>query len=406
MKKILILVFTALAFLGFTNNVFAEDNNVKAYFFYGEGCPHCAKEEAFFESIKDKYPTLEVKSFEIYHDRENVSLMKDVSNKLNANANGVPFLIIGDKFLVGYAEGVTNIEIENQIKYGLLNTLPDTVGEIIKERSTNTGTSKDNKQTGVEVEEGNTGGKILKLPFIGKVDVYKVSIPILAITMGVLDGFNPCAMWVLIFLISMLIGMGNRKRMWTIGTTFIVASALVYFIFMSAWLNLIIFLGFVAIIRIIIGLLALVGGGYNLKEFFTKKDATCEVTNEKQKEKIIDKLKKVTKEKNLFLALLGVIILAFMVNLIELVCSAGLPALFAQVLSMNNLSQAGYYGYILLYIFFFMLDDLIVFVIAMTTLKITGITTKYSRYSHLIGGTLMFIIGILLIFKPEVLMFG
>jgi len=406
MKKFLILVFTALAFLGFTNNAFAEDNSVKAYFFYGEGCPHCAKEEAFFESIKDKYPTLEVNSFEIYHNRENVSLMKDVSNRLNANASGVPFLIIGDKFLVGYAEDVTNIEIENQIKYGLSNTLPDIVGEIIKERNTVSETSKDNRQVNRESEEGNINEKILKLPFIGKVDVYKVSIPVLAITMGVLDGFNPCAMWVLIFLISMLIGMGNRKRMWAIGTTFIVASAAVYFIFMAAWLNLIIFLGFVAIIRIIIGLLALVGGGYNLKEFFTKKDATCEVTNEKQKEKIIDKLKRVTKEKNLLLALLGVTVLAFMVNLIELVCSAGLPALFAQVLSMNNLSEVGYYGYILLYIFFFMIDDLIVFIIAMTTLKITGITTKYSRYSHLIGGTLMFIIGVLLIFKPEVLMFG
>ncbi len=406
MKKFLILVFTIFVFLGFTNNAFAEDNSVKAYFFYGEGCPHCAKEEAFFESIKDKYPTLEVNSFEIYHNRENVSLMKDVSNRLNANASGVPFLIIGDKFLVGYAEDVTNIEIENQIKYGLSNTLPDIVGEIIKERNTVSETSKDNRQVNRESEEGNINEKILKLPFIGKVDVYKVSIPVLAITMGVLDGFNPCAMWVLIFLISMLIGMGNRKRMWAIGTTFIVASAAVYFIFMAAWLNLIIFLGFVAIIRIIIGLLALVGGGYNLKEFFTKKDATCEVTNEKQKEKIIDKLKRVTKEKNLLLALLGVTVLAFMVNLIELVCSAGLPALFAQVLSMNNLSEVGYYGYILLYIFFFMIDDLIVFIIAMTTLKITGITTKYSRYSHLIGGTLMFIIGILLIFKPEVLMFG
>jgi glutaredoxin-related protein len=406
MKKFLILVFAIFTFLGFANNVFASDNTVKAYFFYGDGCPHCANEEAFLESIKNKYSTLEIKGFEIYHNRENVSLMKEVSNKLNANASGIPFLVIGDKFLVGYAEGITNIEIENQIKFGLSNTLPDIVGEIIKERNTVSETSKDNKQVNRESEEGNTNEKILKLPFIGKVDVYKVSVPILAITMGVLDGFNPCAMWVLIFLISMLIGMGNRKRMWAIGTTFIVASAAVYFIFMAAWLNLIIFLGFVAIIRIIIGLLALVGGGYNLKEFFTKKDATCEVTNEKQKEKIIDKLKRVTKEKNLLLALLGVIVLAFMVNLIELVCSAGLPALFAQILSMNNLSQAGYYGYILLYIFFFMIDDLIVFIIAMTTLRITGITTKYSRYSHLIGGTLMFIIGILLIFKPEVLMFG
>lgn len=406
MKKFLILVFTILTFLGFTNNVFAQDNTVKAYFFYGEGCPHCAKEEAFFESIKDKYPTLDVQSFEIYYNRENVSLMKEVSNKLNANANGVPFLIIGDKFLIGYAEGITNVEIENQIRFGLANDLPDVVGEIIKERNINTAGEKAEKQKEEGVVTEDSGEKFLKLPFVGNVNVYKVSIPVLAITMGILDGFNPCAMWVLIFLISMLIGMGNRKRMWAIGSTFIVASALVYFIFMSAWLNLIIFLGFVAIIRIIIGLLALIGGGYNLKEFFTKKDATCEVTNENQKEKIIDKLKRITKEKNIFLALGGVVVLAFMVNLVELVCSAGLPAIFTQVLALNDISSASYYGYILLYILFFMIDDLIIFAIAMMTLRVTGITSKYAKYSHLIGGILMLIIGILLIFKPEVLMFG
>ena len=406
MKKNLILVFAIFTFLGFTSNVFAQDNAVKAYFFYGDGCPHCAKEEAFFESIKDKYPTLEIASFEIYRNRDNVSLMKEVSNKLNANAGGVPFLIIGDKFLIGYAEGVTNIEIENQIKFGLSNNLPDVVGEIIKERSEGSQVSINDKGAIPETSIEKNEEKFLKLPFVGKVDVYKVSIPVLAITMGILDGFNPCAMWVLLFLISMLIGMGDRKRMWTIGTTFIVSSALVYFVFMAAWLNLIIFLGFVAIIRIIIGLLALFGGGYNLKEFFTKKDNTCEVTNENQKEKIIDKLKRITKEKNIFLALGGVIILAFMVNLIELVCSAGLPAIFTQVLALNNIPPASYYGYILLYILFFMIDDLIIFVIAMMTLKVTGITSKYARYSHLIGGALMLIICLLLIFKPELLMFG
>ena len=191
--------------------------------------------------------------------------------KLNANAGGVPFLIIGDKYFIGYSEGVTSIEIEEQIKYALRNQLPDVVGEIIGKKmevknNINNSTEEPGEKINTEKE------KFLKLPFLGNVNVYKVSIPVLAITMGVLDGFNPCAMWVLLFLISMLIGMADRKRMWAIGTTFIVASAVVYFIFMAAWLNLIIFLGFVTIIRIIIGLLALIGGGYNLKEFFTNKD--------------------------------------------------------------------------------------------------------------------------------------
>jgi hypothetical protein len=76
------------------------------------------------------------------------------------------------------------------------------------------------------------------------------------------------------------------------------------------------------------------------------------------------------------------------------------------VLAMNNLSTVNYYLYILLYILFFMIDDLIVFFVAMFTLKMTGITNKYARYSHLIGGAVMILIGILLIFKPEWLMFG
>ncbi|NCU28551.1 MAG: hypothetical protein EOM85_02685 [Candidatus Moranbacteria bacterium] len=404
MKKFLILVFTAFTFLSFTNNAFAQDNNVNAYLFYGKGCPHCAAEESFFDSIKDKYPTLKLNKFEIYFNRGNVSLMQEVSNKLNANASGVPFLIIGDKYFVGYAEGVTSIEIEEQINFGLTHDLPDVVGSVIKARDE----AKASTVEKANEAETVTGEKerFLKLPFLGNVNIYKVSIPFLAVAMGLLDGFNPCAMWVLIFLISLLVGMGNRKRMWIIGSTFIVASAIVYFVFMAAWLNLILFLGFIALVRIIIGLLALLGGGYSLKGFFKNKDNTCEVTDEGQKEKIVEKLKRITKENNLFLALGGIIILAFMVNLIELVCSAGLPALFTQVLAMNNLSTFGYYGYILLYIFFFMFDDLLIFIIAMATFKVTGITSKYARYSHLIGGIIMIAIGILLIFKPELLMFG
>jgi len=409
MKKFIIFILMILSFFSFSEISFARENEVKAYLFYGDGCPHCAKEEAFLDSIKDKYPTLEVKTFEIYYNRSNIALMKEVSNKLNANASGVPFLIIGEKYFVGYAEGVTSVEIEEEIKNALSNTVPDIVGDIIKDKKgeKNQPKDKDLVEGGLQEEDKTEGKeKLLKLPFLGTVNVYKVSLPILAIAMGTLDGFNPCAMWVLVFLISMLIGMGDRRRMWIIGMTFIVASGVVYFIFMSAWLNLIIFLGFVAVIRIIIGLLALAGGGYNIKEFFTKKDNTCEVTNENQKEKIVDKLKRITKEKNLLWAIGGIIVLAFMVNLVELVCSAGLPAIFTQVLVLNDISSASYYGYILLYILFFMIDDLIIFIIAMTTLKVTGITTKYSKYSHLIGGIIMVIIGILLIFKPELLMFG
>ena len=175
---------------------------------------------------------------------------------------------------------------------------------------------------------------------------------------------------------------------------------------MSAWLNLVLFLGLIIWIRLAIALLALFGGSYCIREFFVNKTDGCKVTGYEKRQKIFEKLKSIVKQNNLWIAIGGIILLAFLVNLVELICSAGLPVVFTQVLAMNNLSTWGYYSHILLYIFFFMVDDLFVFFVAMITLKMTGITTKYAKYSHLIGGILMVTIGILLIFKPEWLMFG
>jgi hypothetical protein len=130
------------------------------------------------------------------------------------------------------------------------------------------------------------------------------------------------------------------------------------------------------------------------------------VAGTEKKQKIFERLRDITKQKNFYLAIGGVIFLAFAVNLIELICSAGLPAVYTQVLTLSNLSRLQYYLYLLLYIFVFMLDDMIVFFVAMITLKTAGMTGKYSRFSRLVGGALMLAIGLLLLFKPEWLAFG
>jgi hypothetical protein len=149
-----------------------------------------------------------------------------------------------------------------------------------------------------------------------------------------------------------------------------------------------------------------VGGGYSLKDFIFNKNSGCKVTGSEDRQKVFERLKLAVQQNSLWLALGGIIVLAFAVNLVELICSAGLPAVYTQVLALNGLSTWQYYFYILLYVFFFMLDDLFVFFVAMYTLEMTGITTKYARVSRLVGGIIMLVIGILLIFKPEWLMFG
>lgn len=200
--------------------------------------------------------------------------------------------------------------------------------------------------------------------------------------------------------------MKDRKRMWILGTAFVFTSAFVYFLFMSAWLNLFLFLGLIVWVRILIGFTALGAGFYNLRDYFINKEGGCKVTGGEKRQKTFSQIRKVTQKRKFILALAGIILLAFAVNLVELICSAGLPAVYTQILSFNQLPTWQYYLYLLLYIFFFMIDDLLVFFIAMFTLQTVGVGGKYARFSRLIGGILMVLIGVLMLLKPELLMFG
>ena len=228
-----------------------------------------------------------------------------------------------------------------------------------------------------------------------------------AALIGLIDGFNPCAMWILLFLISVLIGMKDRKRMWILGLSFLITSALVYMVIMLSWISIAVKMTSVIWIRNIIAIIALIGGIINLRSFYKeRKESGCQVVDEKKRKKIFTKIKKFTHEKNFILALVGVIGLAISVNLVELACSAGLPIVFSELLVLNKTSEFMKFMYTLVYIFFFLIDDLVVFFIAMFTMKVTGISTKYNKFSHLLGGIIMILIGILLLLRPEWLMFN
>ncbi len=403
LKKFLLFLLLITSLIIPVNSVLAQDSEkVNIYFFWGEGCPHCAKEKPFLDKLEQKYSELEIHDYEVWSNYDNRQLMIDFGKKLNANISGVPFTVVGEQYIIGWLdEKNTGKQIEDAVKCAFHNNCRD-VGIEIKGSAL---ASKQSEETDVD-SNSSPIPESMTLPLVGEVETKNLSLPLFTMLLGALDGFNPCAMWTLLFLISLLLGMKDRRRMWILGMTFIVASASVYFVFMAAWLNLLLFLGMIIWVRIIIGLIALTAGGYNLKEYFTNPQGACKVTGTEKRQKVFEKLKNITHQKSFYLALGGIILLAFAVNLVELICSAGLPAVYTQVLTLSNLANWQYYLYILLYIFVFMLDDLFVFVIAMTTLQMTGITTKYTRLSHLIGGILMLIVGLTLIFKPEWLMFG
>ena len=403
-KKLAKIFLVLLVLVVIAKPAFAQEKRANIYFFWGEGCPHCVHEKPFLEELKNKYPEVKVYDFEVWNSADNRKLLIEVGKKLNTNVSAVPFTVIGEKYVSGWLnEQTTGDAIENAVECVLKDGCRDVVGEVLVSQQ-----PQPQKEEPCECEEEQKLAIPVKisLPLIGEINTKNLSLPLLTVILGGLDGFNPCAMWTLLFLISLLLGMKDKKRRWILGTAFIVASALVYFLFMAAWLNLLLFVGFIVWVRILIGLVALGGGGYNLKEFFTNKDSGCKVTGDEKRQAVFEKLKNITHQKQFLIALGGIIVLAFAVNLVELICSAGLPVIFTQVLTLSDLPQWQYYLYMLLYIFFFMLDDLFIFFTAMLTLEMTGISTKYSRISHLVGGILMVIMGLLLIFKPELLMFG
>ena len=423
MKKILkfLIVFAILLLLPVSAK--ADEKVINIHLFYGNGCPHCAAEEEFLSDYLKDRTDVKLYKYEIWYDSHNQELLSKVQKEMGTtNKNGVPFTVIGKKTIVGYANGVTDEQIKDAINYYLNNDYRDYAGEItgkvkkaeVKEDITkDESKTEDKKENKIEkaddTKDSDQTDENVTVPVLGKINAKKVSLPILAVVLGFVDGFNPCAMWILIFLITMLFNMKDRKKMWILGLTFILTSGIVYLMFMLAWLNLATFISKIAFIRLLIAVIALVVGLINVYKYIDslkKKDEGCDVVDKKDRKKIMEKIISITHEKKFIIALLGIMVLAASVNIIELMCSIGIPLLFTQILAMNNLSTFSYMIYMFIYIFFFLIDDIVIFVISMVTLKVTGLSTKYTKYSHLIGGIIMLIIGLLLIIKPELLMFN
>ena len=406
MKKVIKLLILAFFFL-LPFNVFGlEEEKVKLYLFYGDGCPHCADEKVFLDSIDDKYPNLEIVKYEVWYNKENASLLTQVEEKLHVVRRGVPTTVIGKDVMVGF-NSANGSRIERAINFYLNNENYVDVVEQIKNGTYVDEKKEEEKEEKTEfekIEEETDKESTIDVPIIGEVNLKKVSLMTSAVIIGLIDGFNPCAMWVLLFLISVLIGMKDKKRMWALGITFLFVSAFIYMLIMLSWISIAVKMTTVIWIRNLIAVIALIGAFVNIKNFFKSHDG-CNVVDDKKRKKIFKKIRKFTSEKSFVLALLGVVGLAVSVNLVELACSAGLPLVFTELLVLNNVSNFMRVIYTLLYVLFFLLDDLIIFIIAMVTMEVTGISTKYNKYSHLLGGLIMLGIGLLLIFKPEWLMF-
>lgn len=386
MKKILIIFITFFLLIPNINALSKEYNDLVApivkekvdedkinlYLFYSETCPHCHDEMDYLESIKEKYKEhLNIYKYEVTKNENNSKILNSVKEVFNVNNPYIPFTVIGEDYIVGFSEA-TEITIESIIE-SYINGIKE---------------------------------KKFDIPLLGKINGKDASISLIAVILGFIDGFNPCAMWILLLLINMTLSIKDRKKMLLIGLTFILTGGVIYFLSMLG-IGIILDLTMITTIRNLIAIVAIVLGIYNLYTYYkTRKDTGCHVVKKEKRKNIISKINSILNKNNIILMILGTIILAISVNLVELACSLGFPTIFLELLTINDIKSVSKILYLFLYILFYLLDDLIVFFIALFTLKTTGISTKYNKYVNLIGGILMVIMGMLLIFKPEWIMFN
>ncbi|OQA30040.1 MAG: hypothetical protein BWY57_03090 [Betaproteobacteria bacterium ADurb.Bin341] len=390
MIKVLRLILLPFFFLWAPAAQAEQVTTADLHIFWSKGCPHCEHALAFLAPLERTTPGLRVIRYEVgSRHPENLRLLTELAQKHGIEQPGVPFIVLGDEVFVGYQDDTTTGQmLKTRIQACLLagcathlNATAPTPAPIAADRL----------PTSVE------------LPLFGKVDLRQLSFPVLTIVLAAADGFNPCAMWVLVFLVGLSLGIKNRLRRWLLGGTFIAASALVYYLIMAAWLNTLFLLGAIFWLRTGIALLALVMGGLSLRDFF-RNDPTCKVTAAPARRAILDKLKQLALSASLPLALIGITLLAFAVNIVELLCSAGIPAVYTQYLALSRLSAWQHYGYLGLYVLVFMANELIIYFLAMLTLEIKDIGQRFTRWSKLAGGIVLLVLGALMLLKPEWIM--
>ncbi len=307
---------------------------------------------------------------------------------------GVPAFLIGDDFIVGFSSVDTTgqhiINLLDQPEMREKRSVPSGACVLASDAPCDDAASKQTPSSaGVETQ------------LFGELNVDALGLPTFTLAIGLLDGFNPCAMWILLFLLSLLVHLQSRAKMVVVAGTFVTVSGIAYFAFMAAWLNVFLLIGFSRTLQIILGLVALVIGAMNVKEFYAFGQGLSLTIPDAAKPGIYARTRRVLQADNLSVALGGVVVLAVLVNIVELLCTAGFPAMYTHILTQQQFPWWTYYGYLGLYVMAYMFDDALMVTIAVVTLSHRRLQENEGRWLKLISGIVMAGLGGVLLGKPE-----
>jgi glutaredoxin len=372
-----LLIFSSV----FNVNVAAQ---IDIELFAREGCPHCLEAKKFLTQLQQEQPNLQIVIHDIEQDSTALTHLQMLAQQQNVIAR-VPAFYLNKNLIVGYTDEITTGQwIRNvlaQKNAPPLSTQNDVGSCEIQQSLECTAPTTEKKET-------------FELNFLGKkLTLSEIGLPLFTLAMGLLDGFNPCSMWVLILMISLLAPMHNRRRMLAVAGTFIAIEGLIYFLFMTMWLNLFLWVGLSRISEIIIALIALTAGLINLKDFFFFGRGLSLSISSSSKVGIYARMRQILNAQSLVGALIGVSILAILVQSVEFMCTSGFPALYTRILTLQQLNNVGYYSYLLLYNLAYMFDDFIILSIGVMTLSQHRLQEKEGRWLKMISGLVMIALG-------------
>lgn len=380
-----------------------ETPNIEVTFFSRETCAHCKEAKVFFDDTEGKYPiNLQILDLDT---PKNFTKYEQIIEQNNLSQT-TPLFVINNLILQGFDKAETTGKVFDTLftqSYDAYYTLDQILVQNIELVPYHEKWEVCDEIEGCDIEIENPLYTV-RMPFIGVINLQDYTLEALSLVLGFIDGFNPCAMWVLIMFLMALLKVGSRKKMFQMAGIFILAEAIMYFFILNVWMTTFHFLKWYNIVTPIVGLIGIGGGIFFLYEFWTY-DGTCKVMNLKQQRSMSQKIQAFALKNMTFMTFMGVLGLAFSVNIIEFVCSIGIPQAFTQILEINDVSYWSKQWYMFLYIVMYMVDDLVVFGLALYGADKLHLTTKYAKYVNLIGGFFMVLLGALLIFAPEMLTF-
>ncbi|HQF61997.1 MAG TPA: hypothetical protein PLT26_05810 [Anaerolineaceae bacterium] len=371
-----------------------DKGDLVLYVFWGDGCSHCEAAKPFLGQLNETYPTLRIRGFEIWYSKPNAALYTQMCDHygLPEGGRGTPTFFLGEHSWVGYSEDIS-VDIEAAVKACLETDCPDAGAGIMPGAAGELSTSD---------PSANPNADIINIPLIGPVDLSKQSIWISTILIAIVDGVNPCSIWVLTMLLALTLHTGSRKKVAIIGVIFLTVTALIYALFIAGLFTVLSVVSFIGWIQVVVALLALFFAIVNIKDYFWYKEGLSFTIADDKKGGIFKNIRKVMDASQSFWAMAGAtVVMAAGVSLVEFSCTAGFPVLWTNLLVSQKIAGGLFILLLVVYMLIYQLDELVIFFTAVYSLKASRLEEKHGRILKLIGGMLMLTLAGVMLIDPS-----